>query len=58
MKYLRPRSADSGLSTVLLVSADELDNLIRAVNEHMRSVDQKPEWRKLKAELETAGKAL
>jgi hypothetical protein len=40
------------------VSDDELDNLIRAVGEHMRSVDQKPEWKKLKAELETARKAL
>ena len=55
MKYLRPRSADSGLVTVLLVSDAELAMLITALSTH--AIDTPP-FKKLKAELETARKAL
>ena len=61
MKFLRPRSADSGLVTVLLVSDVELAMLTEAVKrlivEHV-GLHEAPPWKKLCAELETARKAL
>ncbi len=62
MKFLRPRSADSGLVTVLLVSDAELLDLIDAVSDAAKThgVGTSPNLRlkKLKAELVTAQRAL
>lgn len=60
MKWRRPRSADSGLVTVLLVSDAELAMLVQATRSRANeatAVDA-AQWKKLKAELETARKAL
>lgn len=59
MKFLRPRSADSGMVTVLLVRDVELEMLVEAVASQARVIDEdQPVWRKLKVELETARRAL
>lgn len=62
MKFLRPRSADSGLVTVLLVSDAELAMLEAALGVTLLGKPRDDEnwlaFRKLKAELETARKAL
>ena len=62
MKYLRPRSADSGLVTVLLVSDAELAMLTTAIAVTLLGKPRDDaNWlpfKKLKAELETARKAL
>jgi hypothetical protein len=58
MKFLRPRSADK--PTLLLVSDAELAMLIESVGMDAKlfaGKDALP-WKKLKAELETARKAL
>lgn len=60
MKYLRPRSVDSGLVTVLLVSDAELDALIESIDATLRySADGEIlALKKLRAELRTARRAL
>lgn len=63
MKFLRPRSADSGLVTALLVSDAELLALIDATTAALNdpvnpSKREESEWKKLRAELRTARKAL
>ena len=61
MKFLRPRNADSGLLTVLLVNDAELAMLAEAARAKAVAFDKTvaaPPWKKLKAELETARKAL
>ena len=61
MKFLRPRSADSGLVTVLLVSDVELAMLVHCVDTAIKIApgsEVNTVRRKLKAELETARKAL
>lgn len=57
MKYLRPRSADSGLSTVLLVSDAELAMLVDGMTfsmAHCQTDEDKLPLKKLRAELRTA----
>lgn len=57
MKWLRPKSADSGLRTVLLVNDAELAMLAQAVKTRAAG-ENVPQWKKLNTELETARKAL
>lgn len=60
MKWLRPRSADSGLMTVLLVSDAELLDLTDAVGTEIQfgALGALPRLKKLKAELMTARNGL
>ncbi len=60
MKYLRPRSADSGLVTVLLVSDIELEILIDTITAFRRLTPtlESLQLKKLHVELKTARKAL
>ncbi len=64
MKFLRPRSVDSGLVTVLLVSDAELAMLIDGLSDSIspdsssRVLQDDAPLKKLRAELETARKAL